>query len=335
MKTCPRCGTSNQDHFLVCQSCFSDLDVIGRLAPAAPGLAENELPHLLADAFESTTEGMLITDASANILLVNRAFTEITGYGQDEVQGRNPNLLRSGRHPKSFYDDMWSSLAEHGHWRGEVYNRRKDGELYLQELSISAVVNQVGEVTHYVGIFTDITLRKEREARLEYLATHDSLTGLTNRTLFIDRLNHALARAERNQRLAAVMFIDLDGFKSVNDTYGHELGDRMLRSVAKRLGSCVRQTDTLARFGGDEFAVLIEELSDLNGAMIVAENIVTALSRPFVLGTEEVSISGSIGISLYPIDGGTGEMLLRKADVAMYRAKTQGKNNYQFHSPWR
>jgi diguanylate cyclase (GGDEF)-like protein/PAS domain S-box-containing protein len=294
-----------------------------------------DVTHLLADAFDSTTEGIFITDARGDIVMVNPAFSSITGYQPREVIGKNPRFLKSGQHSVAFYRDMWRSLHDSGRWHGEIYNRRKDGEIYLQELSISTVVDDYDEVRNYVAIFADITSRKDREERLEYLATHDSLTDLPNRALFYDRLNHALTRAQRNQCLVAVMFLDLDGFKEVNDTYGHALGDRLLKAVAQRLESCVRQSDTMARLGGDEFAGLIDELTSLAGATIVAQNLITALEKPFLIDAVELSVTGSIGVSVYPIDGGNADLLLRKADVAMYRAKSRGKNNFQFHTPWR
>lgn len=336
LTSCPHCGKTNLNNVLLCQFCLRDLYLAGpRLADEGAQVHEEEALQLLSDAFDSTTEGILITDARGRIIMVNPAFTSITGFAPPEVIGQNPRILKSGQHSEAFYRDLWRSLTETGNWHGEIYNRRKNGEVYLQELSISAVVDDSNQVKNYVGIFADITSRKDREEHLEYLATHDSLTELPNRALFYDRLNHALTRAQRSQCLVAVMFLDLDGFKEVNDTYGHALGDRLLRAVANRLQACVRQSDTMARLGGDEFAGLIEELTSLAGATIVAQNLIEALQEPFLIDTIELSTTGSIGVSVYPIDGGNADLLLRKADVAMYRAKSRGKNNFQFHTPWK
>lgn len=306
------------------------------MAQGISGSSQAEgISSLLERAFSSTSEGILITDAQSRILMVNKAFTDATGYTEEEALGEDPSFLRSNRHDAEFYDLMWKSLRETGRWQGEIWNRRKDGEIYLESLNISAIRDQQGSITHYIGIFSDITAQKLREAQLQFMATHDGLTDLPNRTLFRDRLNQAILRAQRNQRLVAVLFIDLDNFKSINDTYGHERGDRVLQAVARRLSGCIRQSDTIARGGGDEFTGLIEDLTNLYGAVTVAENILASLSKPFRLDQQEFFVTASVGLSIYPIDGATGDGLLQKADVAMYRAKSMGKNNYQFHTPWR
>ncbi len=336
MKTCPYCAEEIQDEAVVCRHCGRNVRTSGSiLLNVVKFQQEDKVQRLLAKVFESTAEGIIVTDADANILMVNQAFSTISGHSLEEVRGKNPRLLKSGRHGPEFYSYMWESLTRTGRWKGEIWNRRKNGEIYLAALSISVIRDDEGEITNYVGVFTDITARKQAEQRLKYLATHDSLTDLPNRDLFYDRLMRALVRAQRNRRLVAVLFLDLDGFKVVNDTFGHERGDHLLQAVGKRLSGCVRQSDTIARFGGDEFAGLIEDLPNLEGASTVAENILKSISETFVLNENEFSLTASIGISIYPIDGTTADALLQKADSAMYRAKEIGKNNYQFQTPWK
>jgi diguanylate cyclase (GGDEF)-like protein/PAS domain S-box-containing protein len=286
----------------------------------------------LADKiFEYASEGVMITDPQGRILNVNRAFTEVTGYTRQEVAGKTPGILNSGRQPPEFYRGMWRSLTENGHWQGEIWNRRKNGEIYLEWLSISAVKDCQGQTTHYVAIFSDITTVKENEARLHTLAYYDALTGLPNRLLFQDRLQQALTRAARDNRLVALMLLDLDRFKIVNDTLGHSAGDALLVDAARRIGGCVRDSDTVARLGGDEFTVILPDVADIRSASKVAQKIVDSLSVPFTLEGHEVFVTTSIGISLYPISARNGEALVKAADIAMYRAKEQGRNNYQFY----
>jgi diguanylate cyclase (GGDEF)-like protein/PAS domain S-box-containing protein len=320
---------------LVCPSCLRDLAVPDFIlnGPSKAGVS-SEPVDLLRKVFHSTTEGMIVTDTNGNIVLVNEAFSMVTGYRPEELLGQNPRLLKSGRQSDSFYVELWESLNESGRWQGEIWNRRKDGEIYLESLSISVVRNEKGEGTNYIGVYTDITARKQEEQRLQFLATHDPLTELPNRILFQDRLNQSLARAQRNRRLVGVLFIDLDGFKSINDTFGHVKGDRLLQVVGKRLVRSVRHSDTVARVGGDEFTGLLEDLTNVQSAAAVAKKILESFQKPFLVNGQGIPISVSIGISIYPIDGGTSEILLRKADVALYRAKARGKNRYQFHSPW-
>jgi diguanylate cyclase (GGDEF)-like protein/PAS domain S-box-containing protein len=332
---CPHCGEGITDDALVCPHCLWDLILPLYTKPGSEEAAlKQQSSGLLANVFESTTEGILITNSSGKIVMVNQAFSTVTGYELTEIVGKNPRFLKSGRQNPAFYDEMWTRLTESDHWQGEIWNRRKDGEIYLESLSISVVRNLAGEITNYVGMYTDITARKKEEERLQYLATHDPLTNLPNRILFNDRLNQALARAQRNRRLVGLLFIDLDGFKAINDNFGHERGDHLLQAVARRLSGSVRHSDTVARVGGDEFTGLMEELTNVQSASGVAEKILASIGKPFQVGDNQILISASIGISIYPIDGGTGEILLRKADIALYRAKAMGKNRYQFHSPW-
>jgi diguanylate cyclase (GGDEF)-like protein/PAS domain S-box-containing protein len=288
--------------------------------------------NLAAKVISSCNEAILVTDTRGRIVYVNAAFTKITGYSKAEVIGRNPSVMASGRHPKEFWAEFWRSLTQKGHWRGEVWDRRKDGEVFPKLLAVSAIADEKNKVTHYVGIFSDITLIKQSEERLENLAHYDPLTQLPNRLLFRDRLNQALIRSGRENTKAALMFLDLDGFKTLNDTVGHAKGDELLVAVASRLQDCVRRSDTTARIGGDEFTVVMPDVDDMRQVVPVAQRIIQALSRPFNLSGDDVFSSVSIGIAMYPRDGRDADTLLKHADTAMYHAKSQGKNNFQFFS---
>ena len=286
----------------------------------------------LADKiFEHAAEGVMISDPAANIINVNKAFTQVTGYSREEVVGKSPNLLNSGRQDAVFYRVMWQSLIETGHWQGEIWNRRKNGEIYLEWLSITSIMDNLGHTTHYVAIFSDITTIKANEERLHHLAYYDALTKLPNRILFNDRLNQAMARASRSNQMVAVMLLDLDRFKIINDTLGHMAGDTLLIDVARRVGGCMRESDTVARLGGDEFIVVLPDMDNINHASLVAQKIIDVLTQPFTLENQEVFITASIGISFYPSSGDNAETLVKAADIAMYHAKEQGRNNYQFY----
>ncbi|MDS4016156.1 MAG: PAS domain S-box protein [Candidatus Accumulibacter sp.] len=283
-----------------------------------------------ATVFDSSAEGITITSPDAAIIAVNRAFTEITGYREDEVIGRNPRFLQSGLHGQNFYREMWETLALHGRWQGEVWNRRKDGQAFLESLTISAVKDNAGVVTHYVGVFSDITELRKAHDRLDHQAHHDPLTGLPNRLLLGDRLHKALQRAHRDESGLAVFFIDLDRFKNINDTLGHQVGDRVLCEVAWRLSRLMRESDTVGRLGGDEFLIIIEDISDPSAASHIAENILDVLQNSPVTVNQEFFVGASIGISVFPQDGVDAETLMKNADVAMYRAKERGRNTYEF-----
>jgi len=294
-------------------------------------LFESRYQLRLADqVFESTLEGVMVTDLDGNIERVNPAFTQLTGYSQNEVVGRNAKLLSSGRQSAAFYSDLWQQLKANGHWKGEIWNRRKDGELYLEHLTISGIRDHDNNYTHYAAIFSDITDRRLVEERLNYLATHDALTGLANRTLFGERLQHAVTRAHRNHKRVATFFLDLDRFKFVNDTLGHAAGDRLLSILAQRLQGCVRESDTVARLGGDEFTLVIEDIDDVRHVGHIAQGILKSVSEGFELEGQVVFVTPSIGISIYPDDALEPKQLLRQADQAMYEAKARGKNNFQF-----
>jgi diguanylate cyclase (GGDEF)-like protein/PAS domain S-box-containing protein len=288
--------------------------------------------RLSATVFENSGDGLFVTDDHCNIVHVNPAFTEITGFDPEDVLGKSPKVLSSGRHGPDFYERMWESLHTAGKWQGEIWDRRKSGEMFAGWQNIAVVRNSVGEITNYVAVLSDITSRKQVEERLSYQANHDPLTRLPNRTLFHERLSRAVARAHRNQSLVALLFIDLDRFKQVNDTMGHLAGDLLLQQVAERLTGATRQGDTVARLSGDEFTVILEDVQDPRDAAVVAHKILHMLVEPFDLTGHQANISSSIGVAIYPADAGDPQTLIKLADAAMYRAKHLGRNGCQFHS---
>ena len=286
-----------------------------------------------ATVFENTAEGVTITDAQGNILAVNRAFCEITGYSEAEVLGKNPRLLQSGRQGKDFYRAMWASIASTGNWRGEIWNRRKNGEVYPEWLTISTVRDDQQRLVNYVGVFSDISHIKRSEAQLEHLTLYDPLTELPNRLLFNSRLEHALERARHQHSRIAVLCLDLDRFKTVNDSLGHPVGDELLIALARRLAGTLDEDDTLGRLGGDEFVILLEDLKHGEDAATVTQRLLHALEKPFQIGGHhEVYIAASVGVSLFPDDAGDTTQLLRNADAALYQAKEQGRNTYRFYT---
>jgi diguanylate cyclase (GGDEF)-like protein/hemerythrin-like metal-binding protein/PAS domain S-box-containing protein len=294
-------------------------------------LAEAQL-RIAAIVFEAQ-EGMIITDAGGVMLSVNSAFTRITGYTAAEAVGQTMRLLHSGRHQPGFYTAMWEIIARSGSWQGEVWDRRKNGEVYPEWLSITAVKGEAGEVTHYVGTFTDITDKKIAEDEIRHLAFYDALTDLPNRMLLNDRLQQALVAARRDDARIALMFLDLDKFKPINDNYGHDVGDQLLKDAARRILACVRESDTVARIGGDEFIVLLRTVEDTRDALAVAEKIRVALSQPFALKGHRLEVSSSIGLALYPAHGNDAFALSKNADIAMYQAKSAGRNAVRIFSP--
>ncbi|OAH96970.1 diguanylate cyclase [Methylomonas methanica] len=295
--------------------------------------ANDQYLRQAAAMFETAREGVMITDADMRILVVNRAFSELTGYAADEVLGKTPKTLKSGRQNQSFYVDMWSQISDSGYWQGEIWNRRKDGEIYPQMLSISAVRDENNRVTHYVGVFSDISQLKDAVARLEFLAHHDPLTSLPNRLLLFARLEHCIGLSRRERKAAALLMLDLDRFKDVNDSFGHLAGDELLQQVAAKLSSRLRGIDTVTRLGGDEFAILLEDLTHPQDAALVAAEIIDSLSEPWRLSNgSEVRVGVSIGISLLPEHGSSSEELLQHADAALYRAKAEGRGNFKYFS---
>lgn len=292
---------------------------------------ETEL-RLAAKVFECTLEGIVIADAEARILSVNHAFTALTGFTQDEMQGTSLWDIGAGPHDVGFFDEVRMHLAQGGQWRGEFLNRCKRGASFPSWLSISVVETPQGSVSHHVAVFTEVSALKLSEQRLQHLAHHDPLTGLPNRVLFHDRLEQSIHRSQRDGRPFALMFVDMDRFKLINDSLGHAVGDGLLQAVASRLKACLREVDTVARLGGDEFAVIVSDLQQREDATVVAEKIVATLGMPYQLDRHEVFVTPSIGVTLYPDGHMDQARLLESADVAMYRAKENGRNNFQYYS---
>ena len=287
--------------------------------------------ELSAQVFDNGLDGIFITDRDGTILRVNPMFSEITGFPPEEAVGATPRLFKSDQHDRDFYAKMWRTLLDEGRWEGELWNRRRDGQGFAMWENISSVRDRNGEVQYFISMFRDITEKKASEQRIYNLAHYDMLTGLPNRLLFSDRLNHAVSRAQRDDGRLALLFLDLDFFKHVNDSLGHAAGDQLLREVAGRLGHCLREGDTVARLGGDEFIFLLEGLPTPSAAEHVARKILDALANPMELCGHDTYVGGSIGISIYPRDGGDGETLVKNADAAMYRAKEAGRNRFHFY----
>ena len=331
-------GSHNQDQ-VICEEEYNafleqnrNLDnLIGKLIDA---LKHNIklIAKLMGQVYEAATDGVMITDKNGLFLNVNHAFTEVTGYSHREVVGKGPEILSSGKHDHEFFADMWESLVNSGQWRGEIWNRRKTGEVYPEWLSITAIKDNHGETSHYVGIFSDISAEKENDD-LYHLAHYDILTELPNRLLFYDRLNHALALAKRNSGEVAVLFLDLDGFKTVNDTHGHTAGDNLLQKVAKRLIEALRETDTVARIGGDEFTIIIPEIEGRENVSMISQKIIDIFINPFIINDTEIQVTTSVGISHFPSFALNDDTLVSQADTAMYEAKRSGKNCYRLYDP--
>jgi diguanylate cyclase (GGDEF)-like protein/PAS domain S-box-containing protein len=287
-----------------------------------------------ACVFDNSREGIIIASADGVMTDVNAAFTRITGYEREDVIGKNPSMLSSGRHDKAFYKAMWQSLTEKGHWSGELWNRRKDGEVFAEILTISAVTGSQGTVQQYVAVFTNITAIKTYQTELERIARFDALTDLPNRVLLADRLHQSMSQAIRRENMLAVAFIDLDGFKGVNDTHGHEAGDHVLTTIAARMREVLREGDTLARNGGDEFVALLVDLATTSDAQPMLTRLLDAASQCIEFHGMQLRVSASIGVSFYPQAQVTSmEVLLRQADAAMYQAKLAGKNRCVFFNP--
>jgi len=292
--------------------------------------AQALLARLQQKAIDSTREALMITDARGRVVSVNPAFTTITGYTAAQAIGRDPRFLASGRHDTAFFAEMWGTLVRSGHWQGEIWNRRRNGELFPAWQTISCVRNDAGDVVNYVALFSDIGALKQAEERALHLAHHDMLTGLPNRLLFAAQLAQSLQRASRQCQQIALLFIDLDRFKVVNDTLGHAAGDELLRVVAARLRAAVRAEDTVARLGGDEFTVVLEEVAGAAAAAATASKLHDAIAAPMELLGRTVTVSATIGIALFPADGTDADSLMRAADVAMYRAKRRGRRSHAF-----
>ncbi|MBE0497109.1 MAG: diguanylate cyclase [Campylobacterales bacterium] len=292
-----------------------------------------ERTKLFANIFETTSEGIMVTDSAGKIVTINHAFTLLTGFTAADVLGKNPRIRKSGHHDKAFYEALWKTLLETGAWKGELYNLHNDGEVVPERLSISTIKNERGEVAYFVGIFTNISEQKAQEKRLEALAHYDTLTGIPSRFLFLDRLDQCIANTLRTQKKAALLFIDLDDFKPINDTYGHEAGDEVLKTIATRLSAQIRRSDTVARLAGDEFVVLLTNLTSGADLRMLCSKILATIQEPILFKTETLRVGASIGICVCPDHGDTVEALLRHADEAMYQVKKQGKRAMGIYKP--
>lgn len=286
--------------------------------------------RLFARIFDTINEGVVVTDSTNNIVSVNPAFSSITGYSAAEAIGNNPRMLHSGLMDKVFYDKMWQSINKTGRWQGEISDRRKNGESYVEWLSISTMKDERGEFSHHIAVVSDISERKAAEEHMVYIAQHDFLTDLPNRMMLHDRLTQAIAHAGREQRKVAVMFLDLDRFKAINDTLGHLVGDKLLKVVASRISSVARVSDTVSRLGGDEFAIMLPYIENMDDIATIAVKLLTSVAGPCVIDGNDIEVTTSIGISVFPEDGDDSESLIAHADAAMYQAKGNGRNNYQF-----
>lgn len=286
--------------------------------------------RLSAGVFEAATEGIMVTDAAANFVSVNSAFSVLTGYTSEELVGKNARILKSGRHDETFFSEMFRKLKVDRVWKGDVWSKRKDGTTYLEQLSISAICDQSGAVQQYVGICSDITEKWDKEQLIHHMALHDGLTGLPNRTLLMERLGQAFAMARRESRKIAVMFLDLDGFKKVNDTLGHAIGDEVLKTVATRLSGLLRGSDTVARLGGDEYVLLLDNPESSDKVAQIGDRVIAALNEPMQFDQKVAYVGTSIGIAVMQQVTDSPESLLKRADDAMYAAKAAGKNVYRF-----
>ncbi len=289
--------------------------------------------NLASIVFDNAMESIMVTDALSNILDTNPAFSRMTGYSHEEVLGENPRFLKSGYHDQAFYEAMWQTIITTGHWSGELWNRNKFGELYPELRSISAITDSLGTVTHYVGISSDISLLKQHESKLEHLAHYDALTSIPNRVLLADRMKQGIAQAKRERTMLGVCYLDIDGFKPVNDNFGHQAGDQVLIEIARRIGNTLREGDTVARLGGDEFVVLLPNLNHLEECIATLNRINEAIAQPFHIQEQTVCLTTSIGVSIFPSDNKDTDELLRHADQAMYVAKQSGKNRFHFFDP--
>ncbi|MGE8064225.1 diguanylate cyclase domain-containing protein [Pseudomonas sp. NPDC089569] len=287
---------------------------------------------LVDQVFNITMDGVIITDRQGRVTKVNPAFTRMTGYTEDEVMGQNPSLWSSGRQSQEFYAQMWRSLSESGHWQGQLWNRKKSGDLYLESLAITAIVGLDESDLNYAAVCSDITQQHMEQEFQGYLATHDPLTDLPNRLLFRERLTQAIARGHRAGSQVAIMFLDLDHFKEINDNLGHSVGDATLAAIATRLKGCLREVDTVARLGGDEFAIVLEDIHGIEQIEPIARKLLWSVGKPIFVDRHQVSVTPSIGVSIYPDHGDTPETLVKLADQAMYEAKNAGKNAIKLYA---
>jgi len=307
------------------------LSTAASIIGAAINNAENlKSMQMSATVFDHTIDGVLITDAKNNIIHINEAFVKITGYSADFVLGKNPSILQSGNHDKHFYQKMWDRILEEGSWNGEITNRKRSGEIYIESLSVNTIKDNRGQIENFIGIFSDVTHHRKDAQNNAYLATHDPLTGLSNRLLLNDRLSHAIDHAKRFQKCISVIFCDLDDFKPINDNFGHSAGDEILKSVSLSLKNMLRKEDTVCRFGGDEFVILIEDMQSLTYLKMLLHRVKQIVEEPIKVDDNLHKLGMSIGVAVYPKDGETVKALMDSADNAMYKAKEAGKNTIKF-----
>ena len=288
--------------------------------------------RLAAEVFNNVGEGIVVTDKYNKIVLVNQAFTDITGFTKEEIIGQNPKVLGSGKHDIKFYEKIWQDIKVDGVWRGEIWNRRKDNSIFPESLTITTIKDSNGNIVNHIGIFFDITEQKKAHEKISYLAHYDSLTGLINRVTLKDCMDDALFDTQQQQKKLAVLFIDLDNFKNINDYLGHDQGDIVLKTTAERLKHNLRQEDIVARLGGDEFVVLLTNIRETSQIVIIVEKLVPCLKQTFADNERVLSVTPSIGIAIFPEDGMDYDQLLFHADKAMYQAKAKGRNQYAFFS---
>ncbi|HUC92456.1 MAG TPA: EAL domain-containing protein [Paenibacillus sp.] len=288
--------------------------------------------RLAAHVVDHISEGIVVTDSKQAVQYINKAFTQITGYTEQDIVGRTPRLLSSGKHPPEFYRGMWSDIAGTGKWAGDIWNRRKNGETFLESISITTVRDRSGSALNYIGVFKDVTVQRKLEEQIRFQAYHDSVTRLPNRNLLEERMAASIASVADGDRFMAVLFLDLDRFKRINDTLGHAAGDRLLKTIADRLTGCLVGEATIARFGGDEFVVVVPNLPHTDDSSAIAQKIILLLTSPFYIDQHELYVTVSIGISHYPIDAAEPYMLIKYADQAMYKAKELGRNNFQLYA---
>jgi len=325
-------GIGNAKNTLFDNSSLEVLQTVARIIGSAINNQSNLRSHEIRSAmFDHTVDGIVLTDADNRIISINKAFSDITGFTEKDVLGKDPKILKSSIHDKAFYQQMWEKIRTEGHWQGEIKNRRKNDQLYIEWLSISAIKDAKGRVQNYMGIFSDVTAHRASELKYAHLATHDALTGLANRLLLDDRLDQAISHAKRQCQSVAVIFCDLDNFKPINDTYGHTAGDLALKECSDYFCSVVREEDTVARYGGDEFVIVLGEIKDINNIASVTEKILNITEVPFDIGGQSITLQMSTGISFYPQDADNTAALIQKADEAMYRAKKSGKNRLCYY----
>lgn len=320
-------GIGNAKNTLFDNSSLEVLQTVARIIGSAINNQSNLRSHEIRSAmFDHTVDGIVLTDSDNRIISINKAFSDITGFTEKDVLGKDPKILKSSIHDKAFYHQMWEKINTEGHWQGEIKNRRKNDELYIEWLSISAIKDAKGRIQNYMGIFSDVTAHRTSELKYAHLATHDALTGLANRLLLDDRLNQAISHAKRQRQSVAVIFCDLDNFKPINDSYGHTAGDLALKECSDYFCSVVREEDTVARYGGDEFVIVLGEIKDINNIASVIDKILNITEVPFDIGGQSITLQMSTGVSFYPQDADNTASLIQKADEAMYRAKKSGKN---------